>query len=324
MKKRTVITVVALALSAILSLSMIGCGDGTHYNDLRETAKQAGLYLYQNYKNYDVYGEVKVDYNSSSLIETYSELTYKPSAEAETVTEPVKVSVVDVKTTATVQVKRIDNVLNLEVTYNTQTKTTTQEVNSENLLDKTETTTVETEVYYFGKTEDTYYVRLTESQKTGDEPIVETKTYQVFATETAYQTAVQSLLDDIAEEYVEDSLNMCGSAQLYGIMGISPEVSKKRDNYTLKAKIDMFNVNSGVPTDSVMEMIVKINPTGVQEIKMENKQNVVDRSNSHLTASAIISYASGITAPVNPIDGYTLGTVSYSGIIPNISVGSIL
>lgn len=322
MKKRTVITVVALALSAILSLSMIGCGKGTRFTDLRETTKQAAINYYENYNGYDNYGTIKINFSKSEFSETYAETTYKPSADAQVVTEPVIVMVKDEKITATLQVKPIDGVLNVKVEQTVVSKVTSYSVNPEtSLLDKTETVNSQTTVHDFSKNEDSYYARKLVSDKAGDAEAVETKTYQVYTSESEYKYAVENILDDISESYTTDVLNVVGSAQLLAVTGLSPEVSKKRDAYTLSLGIDTFRIESNKPCDVYMGFDIKVSPTGVQEIKTESSQNVLETQNYKVSMSATIGYANDLTAPVNPFDGYQSGSISAYGIVPELDIG---
>lgn len=322
MKKRTIITVTALVLTAILSLSMIGCGKGASMTEFCNFAKQKGVEFYEKFVDYDKFGDLTGAYTQTGLNEDYQELTYKSSDTSDLITERVKTYEEKSEIKGTLNVKTIDGVVYISLVGETIFTTTSRNVAPDTqLLMETVTQNKYTTSYDFGKNGNEYYLREYQKTEEQDREVSEEKNYMVYPSLNEYKTAVNEVLFDIRENVFSMAYNTSGVIQVYGILGFVSTVEKDGDVLTMSSTNGRFAFEEGYLAEQGILIEMGVGNDGLTKLKVENV-NEVDKHETENTMQNIdITYKSDYAPVQNPFEGYTLQTsISLGSIIPEFSI----
>lgn len=328
MKKKNIKNALLCATLAVPTMFLAtGCKDKQEPISMSEYTNlvyEAGTNYYKDHSDYKTFKDMSVNSESSTTTLAKQTVSYKATAEATDYSEK-EVTITTTNTGTQVIDINKDEAENGDISIKvTQTMVSTEKGERPNqttqLLENYENKTESTAVYTFVKVGEEYklfkHSKYTTKATGQDDSTGEQKQVKTFANQEAFKYAIESVLEEVDDDLVDQILSAGGEMSL-----MSPETYKGKDSFGMTFKYSAAEGYNGEMSKMEAESKAEFRnnlPYSVR-ISMDTDSSSYSRESEE---SFVITYSSpAIAAPSDSADYTANEDIDYDDIIEGSGMG---
>jgi len=322
MKKKKLKNALLCALAVPCMFVATGCKDKVEpisANEYANLVYEAGSNYVKNHSDYKTYGDMTLNTSRTTTASEKVKISYKANAQATELSEKEVTITATSSGTQVIEINR-DETENGDIALKiTQTSVETEKgerANSDtDLLENYEEKEESTAVYTFVKSGEDYklfkHIKRTTKATGEDDTSVERKEVRTFESQATFQTAIESILEEVDEDLVESMLSASGE-----MMFMSPEAYKGDDKFGMTMKYTMTDNGYDGMYKTDVEYKFEFENNLPHAVNMDTKTSRMDGSTNDRNEGITITYsASAISAPTDSADYTANNLISYDDII---------
>ncbi len=316
MRKKLIVSFLALSLTLVSALSFVGCAKDISAEEFTNGVVTSYRNFYNDRENYEEFKDVSLTYNSESVMSYETDWEYTPDGATESIKETYQ-NKVESKETSTYTVKNIDGELYLTAVStkeHSEVYYSTFGVQDNAPLEPTQSMEKTIDEWYFGIDNGKYIARRSLTEQEGEQQLgepINTKTYKIYDSKEIYQIEILNVLSRIDEDIIANAYNSFAEGVNTSISDLEylfKNAKLEDGKYTASAEIFYPMIDS----DSKIASVAKVN------VSMQFSENGPEYYNNEMDINAgkefintktIVEFKYDVSLNVieNPLEGYVLG-----------------